>query len=198
LRRRPRIWIWKGIDGIIKDDGFLSAGVAPGGLYNREQVRLLLCVLARRLAQPLTTALAEQVFAQEGLANYFEFHAALQELLQAGQLRLNPSGELSVPAAFVNAVEELSRELPRKACDRAVHATERLQEESRRERENHITVYPTADGGCYMTFHQGEHTDMLMSVTLYLPDREQAARVRANFLADPGRLYGAVLGALEG
>jgi hypothetical protein len=73
-----------------------------------------------------------------------------------------------------------------------------LQEEGRREKENHITVYPTSGGGCYMTFHQGESADMLMSVTVYLPDKEQAARVRARFLANPGRLYGAVLNALEG
>ena len=37
---------------------------------------------------------------------------------------------------------------------------------------------------------------MLMSVTLYLPDREQAERVRARFLEGPEKLFGAVIDAL--
>ena len=72
----------------MRDDGFLSAGVPPGGLHSREEIRLLLCYLAGRLAQPLTAALAEQVFAGEGLANYFEYTAALHALLEAGQLTM--------------------------------------------------------------------------------------------------------------
>ena len=184
----------------MKDENYISAGVALGGLYNREEIRLLLCVLAHRLAQPLTTTLAEQVFAQEELANYFEYHAALQELLACGQLTCAAADGglvLTLPKEYVHGAMELAKELPRRVCDRAIHAAERLQEQNRRERENHITVYPTDDGGCYMTFHQGENRDMLMSVTVYLPDKEQAVRVRANFLEKPGKLYAAVIQALD-
>jgi len=55
----------------MRDDSFLSAGVPPGGLHSREEIRLLLCFLAGSLAQPLTEDLAEQVFAGEGFTNYF-------------------------------------------------------------------------------------------------------------------------------
>jgi len=184
----------------MKDENYISAGVALGGLHNREEIRLLLCMLAHRLAQPLTAAIAEQVFAQEGLANYFEYHAALQELLACGQLACAAEDGglvLTLREEYIHGAMELAKELPRRVCDRAIHAAERLQEQHRRERENQITVYPTDDGGCYMTFHQGENRDMLMSVTIYLPDKEQAARVRANFLANPGKLYAAVIQALD-
>ena len=181
------------------DESYFSAGIALGGLNSREEIRLLLCMLARRLAQPLTAAVAEQVFAQEGLANYFEYHAALQELLACGQLvyaMRDGDMVLTVPEEYVHAAMELAKELPRGARDRAMHAAERLQEQSRRERENLITVYPMEDGGCYMTFRQGENRDMLVSVTMYLPDKEQAKRTRAKFLEDPGRLFAAVIEAL--
>ena len=184
----------------MKDGSYLSAGVALGGLNSREEIRLLLCMLAQKLPQPLTAAVAEQVFAQEGLANYFEYHAALQELLACGQLTCAAEGGdlvLTLSPAYAHAAAELAKELPRRARDRATHAAERLQEQNRRERENLITVYPMDGGGCYMTFRQGENRDMLMSVTVYLPDKEQARRTRAKFLENPGKLFAAVIQALH-
>jgi len=179
----------------MQGDSFLSAGVLPGGLHSREEIRLLLCFLAGHLAQPLTAGVAEQVFAQEGLANYFEYTAALQELLEAGQLTMSTeAGEavLRLEGKYAHAADELAGELPRRVRDRALHAAERLQAQNRRELENGITVYP-ADGGCYMTFRQGRGSDMLMSVTVYVPDRETAEAMRIKFLEKPGRLYSAVI-----
>ena len=181
------------------DENFISAGVSPGGLYRREEIRLLLCDLARQLAQPLSIALAEEVFIREGLANYFEFHAALQGLIEAGHLQVRREGGeaiLTLPAQYRHAAEELARELPRQARERALFAAEQLQRRGQRERENRITEYPTQDGGRYMTFRQGEGAEMLLSVTVYAPDRDEAARLRARFLEDPGKLYKAVIGAL--
>ena len=185
----------------MRDDSFLSAGVLPGGLHSREEIRLLLCFLAGHLAQPLTEALAEQVFAGEGFANYFEYTAALHELLKAGQLAMsNEDGEevLRLDGKFAHAAGELARELPRRVKDRALHAAEQLQAQNRRERENGITVYPAGDGGCYMTFRQGRGSDMLMSVTVYVPDRETAEDMREKFLENPGKVYTAVIEAFSG
>ena len=186
---------------MCNDGGFLSAGVLPGGLHSREEIRLLLCFLARHLAQPLTVSLAEQVFAKEGLANYFEYTAALHELLEAGQLTMSneAGGEvLRLEAKYVHAADELAQELPRRVRDRALHAAEQLQAQHRREKENGITVYPAGDGGCYMTFRQGRGGDMLMSVTVYVPDRDTAEGMREKFLENPGKIYTAVIEAFNG
>ena len=183
----------------MDDKNFISAGVAPGGLYSREEIRTLLCDLAMQLAQPLTIPVAEAALTGEGLANYFEFHAALQELTQAGRLALESrEGELvlALPQQFHHATATLAQDLPRHARDRALHAAEQHQQQSRREADNRISTYPTKDGGFYITFRQGESDDMLMSVTIYVPDKEQAERVRGRFLEDPGRLYRAVIGAI--
>lgn len=182
------------------NEDFLSAGVLPGGLHSRDEIRLLLCFLARNLAQPLSHAVAEQVFSQEGLANYFEYYAALQELLQAGQLVMDTQqGEavLLLEKKYAHAAQELAQTLPRRIRDRALHAAEQLQAQARREQENGITVYPAAGEGCYMTFRQGKGSDMLMSVTLYAPDRAAADAMRETFLQNPGKLYRAVIDALE-
>jgi hypothetical protein len=184
----------------MHDDGFLSAGVLPGGLHSREEIRLLLCFLAGHLAQPLPEDLAEQVFAREGLANYFEYTAALHELLTAGQLAMTTqAGEavLRLDGKYAHAANELAQELPRRVCDRALHAAEQLQAQNRRERENGITVYPADGGGCYMTFRQGRGSDMLMSVTVYVPDRETSEKMRARFLEHPGEIYSAGIEAFN-
>ncbi|MCL2495778.1 MAG: DUF4364 family protein, partial [Oscillospiraceae bacterium] len=166
--------------------------------YSREEIRLLLCFLAEHLAQPLTEDLAEQVFAKEGLANYFEYTAALHELLESGRLVMSArEGEavLRLPGKYAHAAGELARELPRRVKDRALHAAEQLQARSRRERENGITEYPADGGGCYMTFRQGKGGDMLMSVTVYVPDRDTAQAMREKFLENPGKIYTAVIEA---
>jgi hypothetical protein len=178
---------------------FISAGVLPGGLYSSEDIRLLLCDLARQLAQPLSVAQAEEVFVREGLANYFEFHAALRGLTDTGHLLVRLEGgeaTLALPTEFHRSAEELARELPRQARERALFAAEQLQRRGQRERENRITEYPTQEGGRYITFRQGEGAEMLLSVTVYAPDREEARRLRERFLEDPGKLYNAVIGAL--
>jgi len=183
----------------MQGDAFLSAGVLPGGLHSREEIRLLLCFLAGHLAQPLTAGLAEEVFAQEGLANYFEYTAALHELLEAGKLTMSTeTGQavLRLEGKYAHAADELAGELPRRVRDRALHAAERLQALGRRERENGITEYPAGEG-CYMTFRQGRGSDMLMSVTVYAPDKAAAAAMRVKFLENPGKLYSAVIDAFN-
>lgn len=178
---------------------FISAGVAPGGLYSREEIRTLLCYLTVQLAQPLSISVAEAVFTGEGLANYFEFHAALHELTQQGKLELVPQNGalvLQLPEQFKHAATHLAKDLPRHTRDRALHAAEQLQQNQQREADNRISVYPTNDGGFYITFRQGESNDMLLSITIYAPDKDEAERIRQRFLAEPGKLYGAVINAI--
>ncbi|MCL2447175.1 MAG: DUF4364 family protein [Oscillospiraceae bacterium] len=178
---------------------FFSAGVAPGGLFCRDEIRTLLCDLAAQLTLPFTITQAEAVFVGEGLANYFEFHAALHELTQQGKLLLESTqGQLCLvlPDTHHHAAATLAKELPRRVRDRALHAAEQLQLHATREADNRISVYPTEDGGFYITFRQGESNNMLLSVTVYAPDAAEAERIRQNFLKNPGQLYRAVLGAL--
>jgi len=184
----------------MTNNNFISAGVAPGGLYSREEIRTLLCDLAMQLAQPLTVSIAESVITGEGLANYFEFHAALHELTQQGKLELLPENGalvLVLPGQFRHATAHLAKDLPRRVRDRALHKAEQLQQQNTRESDNRISTYPTKDGGFYITFRQGESDDMLLSVTIYAPDKNEAERIRQRFLADPGKLYRAVLGAIQ-
>ncbi|MDR1927655.1 MAG: DUF4364 family protein [Oscillospiraceae bacterium] len=183
----------------MRDEDFFSAGVGPGGLNSREQIRLLLCYLALRLPEPMTLRQAEQVLTQEGLANYFEFRAAMEKLLTQGHLTAEeaPGGmRLRLPEEYRRAAAELAKELPSHIRDRALHCAQTIQESERRERDENVSVCPLEGGGFYVTFRQGEGSDMLMSITVYLANRAQVEEVKARFVAQPGRLYAAVLAAL--
>ena len=184
------------------DENFFSAGVAPGGLYSREQIRLLLCYLLLHVATPLSISQAELVFTEEGLANYFEFRAALEELLRLEQIKIEQAegtNLLRLAEKLKFAVEDLvAKELPRSVCARALHTAELVQERERKERDNQLSVYPVQGGGFYVTFRQGDGSDMLMSVTVFLADRAHVESVKAKFLSHPGKLYEAVIHALEG
>ncbi|MDR2646690.1 MAG: DUF4364 family protein [Oscillospiraceae bacterium] len=183
----------------MDDEKLFSAGVSCGGLNSREQIRVMLCELVRHAPEPLTIEQAELVLAQEGLANYFEFRQALDALLEEGKLiasKTKTASSLSLAANLYQPVEELAKDLPASALSRALLAATRLQEMQRAERDQMCSVAALRDGGFYVTFRQGDGSNMLMSVTVFLATREQVDETKAKFLADPSQLFGAVLTAL--
>ncbi|MDR1463925.1 MAG: DUF4364 family protein [Oscillospiraceae bacterium] len=178
----------------------LSAGVHPGGLLNREQIRLLLCFLARERDGLLESAQAEELCAAEGLANYFECRAALDELLAGGKLRLAAAGGravLRLAEGLGHSVGVLGGDLPRTVCAQALAAADRICLRDQRIRDNHLAVSPLPGGGYHVSFRQGEGDDTLLSVTVFCAGLAHAEAVKHRFLENPEAVYGAILAALE-
>lgn len=171
-----------------------SAGVEPGGLRNTTQIKILITFIVSRLKEPIRDTALFEALQIHGLANYFEATQALDELLTNGNLTqadgllyTTPKGELSVA--------ELSEELPRSVKETALADAINLQLLEKREGENTVEIEPV-DNGFNVTFKITHKSSVLMSLTVYAADLEQAQLLKHNFLQDPSHVYSTVITSL--
>ena len=153
-------------------DGYdaFSAGVEPGGLRNRNEIKVLIAFLLKNTERGLSRRQLMEVIQREGLANYFEASQAL-ESTAAGKTAAN-----------------IEDELPRAVRDKALATAEELLKQERRMKETPVEIIPL-ENGCNVRFTFND----LMTLTLYVADMEQAQSVRDKILADPESLYSAVI-----
>ncbi len=64
----------------------LTAGVKPGGLRSKQDIKLLICYLLSSIPQGLSKTDLINVLQDNNLANYFEVASAFDELLKQGNL----------------------------------------------------------------------------------------------------------------
>ena len=63
-----------------------SEGIAPGGLRDRADIKLLVCYLLKTLKKSLTRTQINEILGEYSVANYFEVNGAISELISAKQI----------------------------------------------------------------------------------------------------------------
>ncbi len=175
-----------------------SAGVEPGGLRNKSEIKLLICFLLESLDKPLTKEQVFEIMLNNGLANYFDVSEALGELVESGKIRETVFEEnevLRIAEEVIGATKILESDIPKSVREKALHAAVVLQTKARRERENKIEV-ETLDNGYHVTFTISDKKDVLMRLTVYVADYSQVETVKRGFLDDPVGLYSGIITAL--
>jgi hypothetical protein len=179
---------------IDNDFNAFTDGVEPGGLRNTTQIKILIAFIISKLNGPIKSSMITEALQIHGLANYFEVIQAFDELLDNGNLSesdglvyLTPKGALSV--------NELSKELPKSVKETALADVIYLQLIEKREGENTVEIKKT-EGGCNVTFKVIHKNDVLMELTVYAADSEQAEKIKRNFLKDPSHVYATVVTSL--
>lgn len=171
-----------------------TAGVEPGGLRTKDEIRILLCYLLSSVNGPLSRDDILQSVQGLGLANYFELTDALQELTENGNLILQTDCYTASPQARAIA-DQLDTALPLSVRDKAVRAGLGLQAQARREKENIVEIEKSPSGYCVQCHISGGKED-LMSFTLTVPDMRQAKLIKHNFQEAPENIYQMLLAML--
>ncbi len=182
----------------MKYDAF-TAGIEPGGLRNRNEIRILVCYLLTSVKEPLAEDDLVEIIVENGLANYFEVRDAIAEMAEMGNIVLrgeNPrictAGE---PAKIIS--KQLDSALPPAVREKALCAALNLLDRTRREKENSVDIVP-AEHGYRVTCHVSGGTEDLMSFSLSVPDRAQAGIVKKNFQRSPETVYRMLLALATG
>jgi len=173
-------------------------GVAPGGLKNRADIKLLVCYIINNVDRPITKTQINEVMLQQSLANYFEVNQAISELLEDGNIVSELVGEdeiLQTTEKGRSASEILQKDIPLTVREKAINTATRILLRARRESENKIEIQKL-DVGYNVTFTILEKEDELMKLTLYVADSEQAAQIKERFLEDPVALYSVIISTL--
>lgn len=180
----------------MNPDAF-TGGVEPGGLWNRNDIRILLCYIFSSVDGPLSAEDISQIVQGKALANYFEVSDALASLLKQGNIAQDENGLYTVTPAGREIAGSLDATLPLSVRDKALEAAVRLMAEARSRRENRVDVEET-ERGFQVTCHISGGETELMAVSLYVPDRAQAQLVEKNFYRDPEGAYRLLLSFLTG
>ncbi|HCB99723.1 MAG TPA: DUF4364 domain-containing protein [Ruminococcaceae bacterium] len=177
-----------------------NGGVAPGGLRNVDEVKLLICYLLKSTACPLSLDTLSESLQQDGLANYFTIADALHALLVTGHVDLlEQNGEKTYKVTGLGAgtANLFERRLPYSVREKAVKAAMRLLAQQKREAENHVQI--TADGvGFRVICSVLDGKDSLLSISLLVSDRPQAEAVKKQFMSDPTTIYRATVALMTG
>lgn len=180
----------------MQRDAF-TGGVEPGGLWNKNDIRILLCYILASVNAPLSRESISEIVQGKALANYFEVGDALDSLKKQGNVVEDAESCFSITASGREIAASLDATLPLSVRDKALEAAMRLVAEAKARRENRVEL-EKHERGYQVTCHISGGEADLMSVSLYVPDKAQAELVERNFYRDPEGVYRLLLAALTG
>ena len=180
----------------MKHDAF-DAGVEPGGLHSRQEIKILVCYLLLSAGVPLLRNDVLDIVCGSGMANFFDTCAAIDELVELGNLQEHEDDTLTVTDTGASATATLTDLLPYTLRERSAEAAVRLLARRRNERENHVTIEP-CNGDYTVTCTVGGGSAPLLTFSLLVADDRQAELVRERFLQDPLLLYQSTIAVLTG
>lgn len=178
-----------------------SEGVSPGGLTDKDEIKILICYLLKSVASPLSFDNLNTIMQHDGLCNYFEFASALRELLISGHLDLKKQdGEelYKTTSLGKETAAMFERRLPASIREKAVNTAIKLLSQIKREAENRAEIEDNPSGGVYVTCSVLDRDDALLSVKLLVGDRAQAQSVKQRFQQNPGLVYKGILALMTG
>lgn len=186
-------------EGMLVGQETFTAGVGPGGLRTKNDIRVLVCYLLSSVDAPLSEADILSILQGYDLANYFEIMDVLSDLLKKG-LIVRPQGQpdcVQAAPAGKEVSAQLDMTLPLSVREKTVAAAVNLLARARREQENRVEIKKN-ERGYSVTCHVSDREMDLLTFTLYAPDLYQARLIKKNFHREPGMVYRAVLAAVTG
>lgn len=179
------------------DKDAFTGGVDPGGLWTKNDIRILLCYILDSVDAPLSAGDISGIMQGKALANYFETGDALAGLEAAGHIRSTPEGYVIAPTGREIA-RGLDTGLPLAVRDKALEAAVSLLARARAKRENRVETEDLPNGCRVKCAISGGGGGDLMELGLYVPDRAQARVIEEHFYEDPQGVYQLLLAALTG
>ncbi len=168
----------------------IDAGIDPGGLRKRSNVRLLICYIIDSVKKPIKKDLVITAMQKNGIANYFEIVDSFNDLERKQNIICTEKENdlFTVTKSGKLIAANLSDELPLTVRERAMASVTELLMQERNETENTASIEKTKNGYMVECHVKGEEDD-LFSFRLYVPDSKQARLVKKNFQSDPEMIY---------
>ena len=115
------------------------AGVEPGGLYTSQEIKILICYMLLGVGEPMERQMVTELIAGNGMANFFETAAAVDELARQGHLT-EEEGRISLTETGRQVGDTLAGMIPYTLRERSVKAALQLLTRIRREQENTVEL----------------------------------------------------------
>ncbi len=174
-----------------------TAGVEPGGLRTKNDIRILICYILESVNAPLSGDDLASILQEKSLANYFEIIDAINTLIEKENIRADENGYYLICDTGREIAETLDTTLPLSVRDKALEAAISTMARTRNEKENKVEI-TREEKGFRVTCHISGGDVDLMEISIYVPHEKQAKLVKSNFHENPAKIYEIILNALTG
>lgn len=183
---------------IINDFDAFNEGIEPGGLRNKNEIKLLICYLLKTMDAPISKDQIGNIIQDQSIANYFETMDAISDLLLNGSITsdyIEDKEFLSITDLGRGACEVVEKDLPKTVREKAVKSALKFMTLEKNERDNDVKIEP-CDDGYTISFTMKDRDTVLMELSMFVGDSAQADKLKANFIEDPARVYSTILASL--
>lgn len=174
-----------------------TQGVRPGSVTTSHEVIILICYMVSKSPQPVSLEQLGRALLREELVNYFEFSSVSEYLVKDGHLIANDQGLYTVSKLGATTASTFESDLPTAVRERAMASLERILKLLRRQEENRVEIEKTPDGYRLSMTITDIGTDLL-SLTMFMPTKEECETLRKRFLNDPLTIYKGIFALLTG
>lgn len=184
---------------MIMENNAFSQGIAPGGLRDQPEIKLLVCYLLKNLDKSLTRTQINEILQEYRIANYFEVNSAISELVCAGQVTseiVDADELITITSKAKIDVARIERSLPRSIREKAVNAALKILKRDRIKKESKVEVQKLEDGGYHVSLEVFDMDTQLLRITLYVADERQVEIVKENFYNNAVTIYSDVISSL--
>lgn len=175
-----------------------SEGIAPGGLRDRADIKLLVCYLLKTLKKSLTRTQINEILQEYSVANYFEVNGAISELISNNQIisELVDGDELITITGHAEiSTGNIERSIPKSVREKSINAALKILERERVMKESKVEVTPL-EHGFHVTFIVMDVDTELLKITVYVADESQVELVKRNFYNNAITVYSDVISSL--
>jgi len=173
------------------------AGIAPGGLKEVYEVKILICYLLHSV-ETLSSHNISEIFSEDEAVDYFTFVTALNELKASGHLNVREIGgeeRYTLTDLGVETAVNLKQALPSSLREKVVKRGMKLLSKIRRDNEVGTKIVPHQNGyHVICSIHEGELE--YLSLSLYAPDGGTAEIIAQNFYENATEIYQGLLNKL--
>lgn len=180
------------------ENNTFSQGVAPGGLREKTEIKLLICYILKALDRSLTRTQINEILQEYRIANYFEVNTAISELVTAGQLTSDLTDgdeEITITGRAKLDVRLLERDLPRSIREKAMKSALKILQRERIEKESIVEVIKL-EHGYHVCFTVKDRDTELLKITVYVADESQIEIAKRNFYSNATEIYSGVISSL--
>lgn len=180
------------------DNDAFSMGVAPGGLKDRSEIKLMVCYLLKTLRKSLTRTQISEILQQHGIANYFEINGAISDLISSKKVTCEITDDdelITLTAKTELSVALIERDLPRSLREKAVSSALKILQRDRIKKESTVTAEPHNQGH-HVTLSVTDMDTELLKITVYVADERQVEIVKRNFYDNAVDIYSDVISSL--
>ncbi len=175
-------------------DNFI-AGIAPGGLKEVYEVKILICYLLYSVEKPLSVDNINEIFSKDDAVDYFTFTTAFAELKNSGHLKeIESDGVLyySLAELGIETAVSLQQALPSSLREKVTKRGLKLLAELRRENEIKTDIVKKDKGFDVICIVEDGGVEYL-KLKIYAPDIETAETIEENFKKNSVEIYEGIL-----